>query len=153
MKSCVSPPDCGQSVYRPRRSPRLRTERYRPNQILHLSPGSRTQILDFPVTILVTFLNVRIIGKAAITKFSAAHEDAKEALLHWYHVSKRAGWRNIAETRQDFSHADAAGKFTVFNIGGNKYRLITIIKYRWQIVYIRYILTHKEYTQGKWKES
>ena len=39
----------------------------------------------------------------------------------------------------------------MFNIGGNKYRLISVIKYRWQIAYIRHILTHAEYDKGKWK--
>lgn len=40
---------------------------------------------------------------------------------------------------------------TVFNISGNKYRLVSVIKYRWRIVYIRHILTHAEYDEGKWK--
>ncbi len=39
----------------------------------------------------------------------------------------------------------------MFNISGNKYRLVSVIKYRWQIVYIRHILTHAEYDKGKWK--
>ncbi len=47
--------------------------------------------------------------------------------------------------------ADAVDAFTVFNIGGNKYRLISVIRYRWQIAYIRQILTHAEYDKGRWK--
>ena len=66
-------------------------------------------------------------------------------------MAKRATWGNITEVRRDFQHADAVGNFTVFNIRGNKYRLIAVIKYRWQVVYIRAILTHKEYSRGKWK--
>lgn len=71
--------------------------------------------------------------------------------MHWYRATKRAAWRNLAETRRDFPHADAAGVFTVFNIGGNNFRLIAAIKYRWQVVYIRNILTHTEYAKDKWK--
>jgi mRNA interferase HigB len=94
---------------------------------------------------------VRIISKAAIAEFSQTHRDALESLLHWHGITKRAAWRNLADVRADFAHADAVGIFTVFNVSGNKYRLISLIKYRWQIVYIRNILTHPEYDKGKWK--
>jgi mRNA interferase HigB len=94
---------------------------------------------------------VRIISKAAITKFAIVHPDALAPLMHWYAIAKRAQWQNLSEVRQDFPHADAVGVFTVFNIGGNKYRLITVIKYRWQVIYIRQILTHSEYSKEKWK--
>jgi mRNA interferase HigB len=94
---------------------------------------------------------VRIISKTAITEFSEAHQDGLEPLLHWHSITKRAAWRHLADVRADFAHADAVGVFTVFNIGGGKYRLVSVIKYRWQIVYIRNILTHAEYDKGKWK--
>jgi len=94
---------------------------------------------------------VRIISKAAITEFSKTHKDALESLLYWHGVAKRAAWQHLADVRADFPHADRADIFTVFNIGGNKYRLISVIKYRWQIVCIRHILTHAEYDEGKWK--
>jgi mRNA interferase HigB len=71
--------------------------------------------------------------------------EALEALMHWYQVVKRASWRNLVETRLDFPHADSVGVYTVFNISGNNFRLISVIKYRWQVLYIRQILTHTEY--------
>ncbi|MFN0169723.1 MAG: type II toxin-antitoxin system HigB family toxin [Bryobacteraceae bacterium] len=77
--------------------------------------------------------------------------DALESLLHWHGVIKRAAWRHLADVRADFPHADAVDAFTVFNISGNKYRLVSVIKYHWQIVYIRHILTHAEYDKGRWK--
>ena len=92
-----------------------------------------------------------MISKAAITEFVKKHPDALEPLLHWYSVAKRAAWRNLTEVRIDFPHADGVDMFTVFNIGGNKYRLITVIKYRWLVIYIHRILTHAEYSKGKWK--
>ena len=94
---------------------------------------------------------MRIISKAAIREFSKQHEDAIEPLLHWYYVAKKAVWKNLVETQKDFPHADLVERFTVFNVGGNKFRLVTIIKYRWQIVYVRHILTHAEYNKEKWK--
>ena len=94
---------------------------------------------------------MRIISKAAITEFSITHKDAVESLLHWYGVTKRAAWRHLVDVRADFPHADAVDIFTVFNISGNKYRLVSAIKYRWRIVYIRHILTHTEYDEGRWK--
>lgn len=72
--------------------------------------------------------------------------------MHWYRVTKRARWTGLSAVREDFRHADVAGPFTVFNIGGNKYRLIAVIKYRWQMVYVRHILTHFEYDKEKWKQ-
>ena len=69
----------------------------------------------------------------------------------WYRIAKRAAWQNITQVRQVFPHADAVGEFTIFNIGGDKYRLIVSIKYRWQVIYIRHVLTHQEYDQEKWK--
>jgi mRNA interferase HigB len=94
---------------------------------------------------------VRIISKAALASFAEQHSESKEPLAHWYGVAKHAAWQNLAEVRRDFPHADPVGVLTVFNIGGRKYRLIAAIKYRWQIIYIRHILTHAEYSQEKWK--
>jgi len=95
---------------------------------------------------------VRVISKRAVVEFVKEYSDALEPLLHWYALTKRAAWRNFADVRRDFRHADVVGIFAVFNIAGNKYRLITVIKYRWQVVYIRHILTHKAYDKGKWKQ-
>jgi mRNA interferase HigB len=96
-------------------------------------------------------VSVRVISKAAIREFVKKHADALEPLMHWYYMAKRARWSNLADAKRDFSHADAVGEHTVFNIAGNKYRLIAAIKYRYQIIYIRRILTHAEYDKGKWK--
>ena len=71
--------------------------------------------------------------------------------MYWYTIAKRANWRTLAEVREDFRHADPVAGYTVFNIGGNKYRLVIVIKYRWQVIYIRHILTHAEYDKEKWK--
>jgi len=59
---------------------------------------------------------------------------------------------SFAELRRVFSSADQVGKFTIFNIGGNKYRLIAAIHYNRKKVYIRHILTHAEYDLGRWNK-
>lgn len=71
--------------------------------------------------------------------------------MHWYVVARQAKWQSLADARADFSHADTVGLFTVFNVAGNRYRLVTVVKYRWQVVYIRAVLTHAEYSKEKWK--
>ena len=66
-------------------------------------------------------------------------------------------WSNLAETRQTFPHADevvarSGRTLTVFNLGGNKFRLVTSIHYSGRRVYIRELLTHADYDKGKWKD-
>ena len=76
----------------------------------------------------------------------------KNALADWYRLVKRNDFSNFAELRIMFSSVDKVGKLTVFNIGGNKVRLIAAIHYNRKKVYIRAVLTHKEYDVGNWKE-
>ena len=75
------------------------------------------------------------------------------SLMRWYRVARKALWNDIHETRADFPHADPVGKFTVFNIKKNEYRLITVIHYNRFKVYIRAVLTHGDYDKGKWKDD
>jgi mRNA interferase HigB len=87
-----------------------------------------------------------------LNKFAAIHPDAKSSLQHWYKVMKSAQFRNFAELRATFPSADQVGKLTVFNVGGNKVRLIAAIHYNRQKVFIRAVLTHSEYDEERWKE-
>jgi mRNA interferase HigB len=70
----------------------------------------------------------------------------------WAKVVKAAAWKNFAELKQTYAGADQYKQFTIFDIGGNKYRLIAAIHYNTQKLYVRHILTHKEYDAGKWKK-
>lgn len=96
---------------------------------------------------------MRIISKRKLREFWENRPDAKEPLLDWYNVALKSSWQNLAEVRESFRHADPVGDCTVFNIKGNDYRLITVIKYRAQRVYALYVLTHKEYDKEKWKDD
>ena len=86
-----------------------------------------------------------------ILEFAKRYPDSKSSLTAWYKITRKAQWRNLAEVRQVYPHADLVGIYTVFNIRGNHYRLIAEINYQFQQVLIREILTHKEYDEDKWK--
>jgi mRNA interferase HigB len=68
-------------------------------------------------------------------------------------VAKRASWSNLAEVRESYRSADLVDRWTVFNIRGNHYRLITVIHYNRQKIFIRHVLTHSEYDRGNWKRD
>ena len=95
---------------------------------------------------------MHIITRKRLNDFAATHPDAKPSLQHWYTLMKTGTFQSFAELRTSFPAADQVGKLKVFNIGGNKARLIAAIHYNRQRVYIRAILTHAAYDEGKWKE-
>jgi mRNA interferase HigB len=96
---------------------------------------------------------LRIISKKHIREFVQRKlKSAAEPLRHWANVVEESSWSNPAELKATFGMADFVGDLTVFNIGGNKYRLIAFVQFRRQIVYIKHILTHKEYDKGDWKK-
>jgi mRNA interferase HigB len=95
---------------------------------------------------------LHIITRKRLNDFAALHPDTKSALEHWYWLMKSGAFQSFAELRAVFPSADLVGKLTVFNIGGNKVRLIAAIHYNRQKIYIRAVLTHAEYDGGKWKE-
>jgi mRNA interferase HigB len=96
---------------------------------------------------------VHIISRKALRDFANKHTDAETPLHDWYRTAKRAEWMSIIDVRKTYPHADAAGDFTVFNIGGNKYRLATYINYRSGRIYIRRVMTHEEYSREDWKKQ
>lgn len=100
---------------------------------------------------------MRVIAISRLRTFWEASEqqDAEGPLKAWYaHVSNRqVEWRNWADVRASFANADLVGNCTVFNIAGNKYRLITRIMYSSQKVYLLEVMTHKDYDKNKWKEE
>lgn len=95
---------------------------------------------------------MRVISRKAIVEFAAGHSDAMPSLDAWYRLVLQARWRNLAEARTVFPHADPVGDLTVFNIAGNKYRLVARVNYRTRKVFVRAILTHGVYGLGRWKQ-
>jgi mRNA interferase HigB len=95
---------------------------------------------------------MHVITRKRLNEFAEQHPDAKSSLARWYTIIRRGRFVNFARLRETFPHADQVGKFTVFNIGGNKVRLIAAVHYNRNKIYIRHVLTHQEYDIGKWKE-
>ncbi len=95
---------------------------------------------------------MNVISYRRIREFSSNYRDAEASLTAWYRTAKRSDWQNLAEVKRVYPSADLVGRYTVFNIRGNKYRLIARIVYRSQTVFIVAVLTHEEYDLGKWKE-
>ena len=79
------------------------------------------------------------------------HPDSKTALERWIKIIEKNNFDSFNQLRATFPSADLVGNITVFNIGGNKYRLIAAIHFNRHKVYIRQILTHAEYDQNNWK--
>ncbi len=89
---------------------------------------------------------MRVIAKSALRKFWAKHPDAEQPLRAWHAEAKSAAWKSPADIKNKYRSASILhGRRVVFNIGGNKYRLIVKINYSYQIVYIRFLGTHREY--------
>lgn len=98
-----------------------------------------------------------MISRKPLQAFWTRHPDAKDALAAWFCVVKAADWRSLADVRRTYPHADgvrtrSGETLTVFNICGNKYRLVVRIRYEYRLANVRYVLTHVEYDAGKWKE-
>ena len=94
---------------------------------------------------------MHVIALRTILAFILDHPDAAASLLTWHREAERQRWATFAEVRQSFGSADRVGQFVVFNIAGNKYRLIAHIHHNRNRCYIERILTHEEYDQ--WSRS
>lgn len=89
---------------------------------------------------------MRIIARRTLKEFYARHADVKPALEAWFHEAKAAQWRSPTEVKARFPNADILPDHRiVFNIKGNRYRLVVKIHYRTGIVFIRFVGTHPEY--------
>ena len=114
---------------------------------------------------------MRVISRKILRDYCLSHADACDALYDWYRVAKLAKWQNLTEVQATYKTAEAVGNFTVFNIKGNRYRLIVDIIYPSQRIYIKYVLTADafasrhlqsrcagtyvppEYDKNKWKND
>jgi mRNA interferase HigB len=101
---------------------------------------------------------MRIITRKRLREFVQRYPDAAESLEKWRLLFREAAWENLQDVRRVFRHADAVtvasgSTVTVFNICGNKYRLIAAIHYNRQRVYVLRLLRHAEYSKGAWKDK
>jgi mRNA interferase HigB len=94
---------------------------------------------------------MHIISRKSLRAFWQKHPKSETALSRWFKIVERTNFANFGDLRATFPSADRVGNLIVFNIGGNKYRLITSIHFNRQKIYIRDVLTHEEYDREDWK--
>lgn len=95
---------------------------------------------------------MRVITNRRLLEFSATHHDASGPLQAWRKAMESTEFSSFAELRVVFGSVDKVGDLHVFNIAGNKYRLITYLRFDRQLCYIKQVLTHTEYDKGAWKK-
>ena len=100
---------------------------------------------------------MRVISLKPLREFWERQGDAEEPLRLWYKTATNARWSNLGDVRRTYPHADGVkgsggDTLTVFNIGGNKYRLVVRICYDYELINVRAVMTHEEYDAEKWKE-
>jgi mRNA interferase HigB len=96
---------------------------------------------------------MHVITHSRIIEAAKRWPQAKTALDGWYRLMKANEPSDFASMKQLFPAVDKVGKFHVFDIGGNKIRLIAVVMYQAKRVYIRQVLSHDEYDKGHWKEG
>ncbi|MBD2178372.1 type II toxin-antitoxin system HigB family toxin [Pseudanabaena sp. FACHB-1998] len=95
---------------------------------------------------------MHVISKKILRQFWENHPDSQIPLTRWFKIVDRQSFSNFASLRSVFPSVDQVGDLTVFNIGGNKYRLIASVHFNRDKIYVRYVLTHREYNKGEWKK-
>jgi mRNA interferase HigB len=94
---------------------------------------------------------MHIISKKALSDFWQKHPDSEMPLKVWFKIVRASTYASFNELRLTFRSVDKVGNKVVFNIGGHKYRLITVVHFNAGKVYVRHIMTHQEYDKEGWK--
>ncbi|HLA08793.1 MAG TPA: type II toxin-antitoxin system HigB family toxin [Anaerolineales bacterium] len=94
---------------------------------------------------------MHVISRKALRLFWERHPDSQSTLARWFKVMQHTEFHTFNELRATFPSADKVDDWIVFNIGGNKYRLMASIHFNRGKVYIRHVSTHQEYARGGWK--
>ena len=91
---------------------------------------------------------MRVVSHKKLRVFyeTKGREDSRAALQRWYDVTENAEWKTLSDVKNDFPYTDYVGnQHYVFNIKGNHYRIVVVIKFTIGYVYIRFVGTHEEY--------
>ncbi|MDR1974498.1 MAG: type II toxin-antitoxin system HigB family toxin [Bacteroidales bacterium] len=91
---------------------------------------------------------MRVVSHKKLKEFyeTKGYENSRVALERWYHIALKAKWKNLSDIKVDFPATDYTGnQHFVFNIKGNNYRLVVVIKFTMGYIYIRFVGTHKKY--------
>lgn len=92
---------------------------------------------------------MRVISNSALVAFSDKHQAAGTPLQAWRKIIESRAIVNFADLRKTFNAVDRVGAFYVFDIGGNKFRIVAAIHFDRQRLYVRHVFTHQEYDSWK----
>lgn len=95
---------------------------------------------------------MKLISNRALRSFIAVHRKSEGPLQGWRRIIEKNRFENWSELKRVFGSVDKVGELTVFDIGGNKYRVIAFVRFERQILYIKDVLTHEQYDKGNWKK-
>jgi len=88
---------------------------------------------------------MHIISIKMLREFWQKHPEAESVLREWYSVVEHIEFRDFNHVREFFNSADYVPSYTIFDVGGNNYRLVVIVRYRFKKVYVHKVMTHREY--------
>lgn len=100
---------------------------------------------------------MRVVNEEAISRFTRKHPDCRGWLENWLRTVRDAEWRSIVDVRRTYPSADggvrvgSGGRVTIFDVSGNKYRLVAVVVFVGQTVVVLDVMTHAEYSRGRWK--
>ncbi len=92
---------------------------------------------------------MRVISNKALVDFAALHPPAATALQAWRRIVEASTFRSFADLKRAFNATDRVKNFYVFDIGGNKYRIVAAIHFDTQKLFVRHVFTHREYDAWK----
>ena len=96
---------------------------------------------------------MHVISEKKLREFWSIHADAETPLRAWAKIANESEWEKPSDIADAYPYVSQVGKFTVFNIGGNKFRLIVVVHFNRGKLFVRHVLTHEEYDRGDWKEG
>ena len=94
---------------------------------------------------------MRVLGTEVLGKAKKTHRDLTSSVATWLMIAREAKWKNLNEVRLTWRNTDCVRGKTIFNIKGNRYRLIAIVNYASQTIVLSTLLTHDEYSRGEWR--
>jgi mRNA interferase HigB len=95
---------------------------------------------------------LRVLGTEVLEEAKRAHRDLTSSIATWLAIAREARWKNLSEVRLTWRNTDCVKGLTIFNIKGNRYRLIASANYVSQTIIVRMLVPHTEYSRGEWKK-
>lgn len=96
---------------------------------------------------------MHVISRKKLKEFWDRHPESESSLRAWYRITRRATWTSFPSLRATFPSADRYERCIIFDISGNRFRLIAAVHFNRARVFVRHVLTHREYDRDKWKKE